>query len=99
MKVARGRLPGHGENGPTIEIFGYDVVIGGPPPPPNRVGFTHIAFVVDDVAQARKAVLAAGGRAVGTVESVVVPGAGRITWTYLRDPEGNIVELQRRDPE
>jgi glyoxylase I family protein len=93
------RLPGHGEHGPTLEIFGYDVVMGGPPPPANRVGFTHIAFAVDDVAQACEAVLAAGGSAVGTVESVVVPGAGRITWTYMRDPEGNIIELQRRDPE
>jgi len=93
------RLPGHGENGPTIEIFGYNVVIGGPPSPANRAGFAHIAFAVDDVAKAREAVLAAGGSELGTVESVVVPGAGRITWTYLRDPEGNIIELQRRDAE
>jgi predicted enzyme related to lactoylglutathione lyase len=62
------------------------------------VGFGHIAFAVADVAAARDAVLAAGGAAVGTVEVVTIPGAGTITWTYVRDPEGNIIELQRRTP-
>ena len=57
------------------------------------------SFAVDDVAAAREAVLAAGGTAVGTVEVVAIPGAGTITWTYVRDPEGNIVELQRHEPE
>jgi catechol 2,3-dioxygenase-like lactoylglutathione lyase family enzyme len=92
-------LPGYGESGPTLEIFGYDVVLGGPPPPANRVGFTHIAFLVEDVSLAREKVLAAGGSAVGTVETVLVPGVGKITVVYMRDPEGNIIELQHRDPE
>jgi glyoxylase I family protein len=91
------RLPGCGEDGPTLEILSYDEVVDTPAPPANRAGFTHIAFMVDDVVTAREVVLAAGGSAVGTVESVVVPGAGRITWTYLRDPEGNMIELQRRE--
>ena len=68
-------------------------------PPANRVGFGHIAFAVDDVAGTRDAVLAAGGSQVGTIESVAIEGAGTITWTYVRDPEGNIIELQRRDPD
>jgi hypothetical protein len=33
---------------------------------------------------------------VGTIESVILAGAGRVTWTYVRDPEGNLVELQKR---
>jgi len=28
---------------------------------------------------------------------MVIPGVGTVTWTYVRDPEGNIIELQRRD--
>jgi hypothetical protein len=28
---------------------------------------------------------------------VAIPGSGTITWTYLRDPEGNIIELQHRE--
>jgi predicted enzyme related to lactoylglutathione lyase/uncharacterized damage-inducible protein DinB len=90
------RVPGGGAAGPTLEIFQYHPVEQAPPPPANRVGFGHIAFAVPDVDAARAAVLAAGGEAVGTVESVEIPGAGRITWTYVRDPEGNIIELQTR---
>jgi hypothetical protein len=41
-------------------------------------------------------VVAAGGDVVGTIESVAITGAGHITWTYARDPEGNIIELLRR---
>ena len=47
-----------------------------------------------DVASAREAVLEAGGRAVGEVATVDVPGAGRVTFTYVSDPEGNVIELQ-----
>jgi catechol 2,3-dioxygenase-like lactoylglutathione lyase family enzyme len=92
------RLPGFGNEGPTLEVFQYSDTADAPVPPANRVGFGHIAFAVDDVAAARDAVLAAGGAAVGTVEVVTIPGAGTITWTYVRDPEGNIIELQRRTP-
>ena len=93
------RLPGFGSEGPTLEVFQYSEAADAPLPVANRVGFGHIAFAVDDVVAARDAVLAAGGAAVGTVEAVTIPGAGTITWTYTRDPEGNIIELQRRDPE
>ena len=91
------RLPGGGPSGPTLEIFQYHPPEEAAPPPANRVGFGHIAFAVDDVEQARSAVLAAGGAPVGTIESIVLPDATRITWTYVRDPEGNLVELQKRE--
>jgi hypothetical protein len=32
---------------------------------------------------------------VGEIVTREIPGAGRITFAYVRDPEGNIVELQR----
>jgi catechol 2,3-dioxygenase-like lactoylglutathione lyase family enzyme/uncharacterized damage-inducible protein DinB len=91
------RLPGGGASGPTLEIFQYHPPEEAAPPPANRVGFGHIAFAVDDVEKARSAVLAAGGAPVGTIESIVLPDAARITWTYVRDPEGNLVELQKRE--
>ena len=91
------RLPGFGDSGPTLEIFQYSESVDTAPPPSNRVGFGHIAFSVEDVEAARDAVLAAGGSELGTVESIVITGAGKITWVYVRDPEGNIIELQRRD--
>src|SRR4030095_2403652 len=57
------RLPGHGADGPTLEIFNYNVLEERPSVAVNRPGFGHIAFVVDDVPSARRAVLAAGGPA------------------------------------
>ena len=88
------RLPGCGENGPTLEIFEYNQVLAGPNDI-NRPGLAHIAFAVEDVAAARKAVLAAGGRDVGELTKITIPGAGTIVFVYLADPEGNVLELQQ----
>jgi predicted enzyme related to lactoylglutathione lyase len=88
------RLPGYGDEGPTLEIFQYDRQTDPSKPAINRPGFAHVAFAVDDVAAAREAVLAAGGGVVGDLVSVEIPGAGQITFAYVTDPEGNIVELQ-----
>jgi len=38
--------------------------------------------------------LSHGGSAVGEVVTVTVSPTARVTWCYVRDPEGNIVELQ-----
>lgn len=95
------RLPGYGDAGPTLEVFQYDVEEDGLAPlrtlqvRANRLGFGHVAFAVDDVEATRQAVLAAGGGELGKVVSVEVAGAGAITFAYLTDPEGNIVEVQR----
>jgi predicted enzyme related to lactoylglutathione lyase len=89
------RLPGHGPEGPTLEIFQYDRGEEGTPSAVNRAGFAHIAFAVDDVPSALLAMKAAGGEAIGAVVSLKVPGAGTVTIVYAKDPEGNIVELQK----
>lgn len=89
------RLPGHGEAGPTLEIFQYNQETSGLPPAVNRPGLAHIAFAVDDVEAARDAVLANGGGTVGDLVSLDVPGAGRVAFAYVTDSEGNIVELQK----
>ena len=43
---------------------------------------------------AREAVLAAGGHAVGEVVTLTKAMGKRLTWVYVTDPEGNILELQ-----
>lgn len=91
------RTPGRGPSGPTIEIFTYEQDESRSIPPANRQGFAHIAFLVDDVPAALERVLDAGGSTVGELVETEVAGAGRITAVYARDPEGNIVELQRWD--
>lgn len=94
---ARGRhlrLPGHGENGPTLEIFEYE---GGESllhPEITRPGFAHIAFEVPDVASKREEILADGARDYGKMVTLDIHGAGRLTLCYMCDPEGNIIELQ-----
>jgi predicted enzyme related to lactoylglutathione lyase len=88
------RLPGYGADGPTLEIFQYNHEEEGPETAVNRPGFAHIAFAVDDVKAARDKVVAAGGGTVGQVVSLEIPGAGTVTFVYLTDPEGNILELQ-----
>jgi catechol 2,3-dioxygenase-like lactoylglutathione lyase family enzyme len=60
----------------------------------NRPGFGHIAFLVEDVAQAREAVLAAGGEDVGETVTLQTADGRKVTFVYLTDPEGNILELQ-----
>lgn len=89
------RLPGYGDEGPTLEIFQYNQQAERPETAINRPGFAHIAFAVDDVEAARDAVIEAGGGTVGKLVSLEVPGAGRVTFVYVTDPEGNIIELQR----
>lgn len=89
------RLPGYGEGGPTLEIFQYNDQVERQETAINRPGIGHLAFAVDDVGMARQAVLDAGGGEIGEVTTLDVAGAGRVTFVYLTDPEGNILELQR----
>jgi len=89
------RLPGHGDVGPTLEIFQYNEMSDSPETSPNRPGLGHLAFAVEDVRAVKEAVFNAGGGMVGDVVGVDIPGVGRIEFAYLTDPEGNIIEVQR----
>jgi catechol 2,3-dioxygenase-like lactoylglutathione lyase family enzyme len=89
------RLPGYGEDGPTLEIFQYNQAEQRPATAINRPGLTHLAFEVDDVKAAIDEVIAAGGKRVGELVTIEISGAGTITFIYMTDPEGNIIELQK----
>lgn len=89
------RLPGHGENGPTIEIFQYTRNAPQPHKALNVPGFAHLAFEVPDMERTRAMVLERGGRDVGQLVTIDIAGAGRLTLIYMADPEGNILELQK----
>ena len=88
------RLPGHGPTGPTLEIYQFASMPAALAPAANRPGFQHIAFAVPSVVAARQVVLDAGGQAVGTVVTLQTADGRYVTWAYVTDPEGNIVELQ-----
>jgi predicted enzyme related to lactoylglutathione lyase len=87
------RLPGQGEAGPTLEVFELTPDATG-----NRAinahGFGHIAFEVPDVTTAQRAVLEAGGSAIGEVVTLTRADGWRVTVCYVTDPEGNALELQ-----
>jgi catechol 2,3-dioxygenase-like lactoylglutathione lyase family enzyme len=60
----------------------------------NRPGWGHIAFEVASVEAAREVVIHAGGAAIGEVVCLTTAAGRRVTWCYVTDPEGNIIELQ-----
>ena len=97
MKGARARgahllLPGTDDI--TLEVFEYAEPADAGSRSVTRPGFAHIAFAVESVVDARAEVLRAGGTAVGQVVTTTIAGGARITWCYVTDPEGNIIELQ-----
>ena len=94
IRGAHLRLPGHGDSGPTLEIYQYETNEPGSSPAANREGLGHLAFEVEDVETATREVLARGGGQVGEIVSLEAVGGGERTIAYVTDPEGNIVELQ-----
>jgi lactoylglutathione lyase len=88
-------LPGYGNDGPTLEVFQYSKQKRTDTPTVNKLGFGHIAFAVSDVRRMLTEVKRNGGSAVGSVVSTTVEGVGHIEVVYARDPEGNVVELQK----
>jgi catechol 2,3-dioxygenase-like lactoylglutathione lyase family enzyme len=87
-------LPGYGASGPTLEIFAYTPPIDRVAARVNRPGFGHICFEVDSVDEARRAVLDEGGAPVGDVVTLTTSDGRQVTWCYVTDPEGNIIEVQ-----
>lgn len=94
LRGAHLRMPGWGEDGPTVEIYSYDALEPRPQLAVNRPGIGHLAFEVDDVDAASKEVLAHGGRAVGEIITLTTKVGTKVTWCYVTDPEDNIIELQ-----
>jgi len=88
------RLPGHGPDGPTLEVFQYSELEDPVDRAVNRPGFAHIAFSVGSVSEARAEVLAHGGAPVGEIVTLTTATGARVTWCYVADPEGNVLELQ-----
>jgi predicted enzyme related to lactoylglutathione lyase len=94
LRGAHFRMPGYGDSGPTLEIYTYDTLTQAEQPTVNRPGFGHLAFEVADVAAAREEVLAHGGQPVGDIVTLTTATGSQVTWCYVTDPEGNILELQ-----
>jgi len=57
-------------------------------------GFTHIAFEVENVEAVLDKAIKHGATKLGELISREIEGVGMLYFTYLRDPEGNIIEVQ-----
>ncbi len=86
--------------GPPLELIAYRSPAGPRPKglgEPNTKGLRHLAFLVDDLDSTVKSVRAAGGEALGPVQTVPtgqVEFQARQKWiVYCRDPEGNLLEF------
>ena len=88
-------LPGYDMDGPTLEIFEYNENINHNGKKINLEGFGHIAFAVEDVEQKLNLLLENGGSAVGQLIDTEINGVGKISVVYAKDPEGNIIEIQK----
>lgn len=103
MKGARARgmhllLPGYGAEGPTIEIFTQDLKPDNASCSINGNGFAHMAFAVDDVRRTYELIVQEGGSACGEIVSHYYESKdSTLTFVYAKDPDGNIIEVQRWD--
>ena len=88
------RLPGGGPGGPTLEIYSYDETRARGLAMANDAGYSHVGFLVEDVSSAVREVVDHGGTVLGEIASTTVMGVGDLEVMYVRDPEGNIIELQ-----
>lgn len=87
-------LPGYEKGGPALEIFEYSEIIDEQETPlPNRKGIRHLAFSVDDVEDIVEKVIRNGGKKLGELVRKEFK-SGTLTFAYVTDPEGNIIELQ-----
>ncbi len=89
------KLPGYDENGPTLEIFQYTKMEEKSEPTANRKGLAHIAFKVENIHEVYNKIIEHGGSSLGEIVNKHIEGIGTITFVYAKDPEGNIIELQK----
>jgi predicted enzyme related to lactoylglutathione lyase len=88
-------LPGYNKSGPTLEIFSYKPTLVKQNRKVNTPGITHLAFEVRDVQKLFKKVIANGGKKVGKIITLSRADGKKVTWCYVKDPEGNMIELQK----
>jgi lactoylglutathione lyase len=87
-------LPGYEGNLPTLEIFQYAKNENNLPSLANRKGFGHIAFKVDNVKEVLDRLLINGGTQLGKIVETEIRNAGKITFVYAKDIDGNLIEIQ-----
>lgn len=90
-------LPGTEPGGALLELIEYaDTVEEHAPPAANRAGLRHVAFETEsaeELARLRDLIIGNGGGELGEISEKEIDGLGAVTFVYMTDPEGNIIEL------
>lgn len=94
-------LPGYPEGeGPTLEIFTYNIPADVGPLPVNGYGFCHICFEVDDVDEVYERMIQHGGTILGErIENYYPDRKGTNIIIYGKDIEGNGIEIKKWIPD
>lgn len=82
-----------GVEGPFLEIHEYSETRDRPWPAVNQPGYGHLAFEVDDIRAVRDAIIRDGGQDQGELIELG-PFDASFRAMYMRDPEGNVIELE-----
>lgn len=80
--------------GPFLEILEYSNTHDRPQPRVNEPGFGHLSFEVKNIKATLAEVLNAGGKPLGKVTDFGTVNRPCLI-VYVRDPEGNILELEQ----
>lgn len=88
------RLPGRGDHGPVLELYSVEGEV--PEGWGYQPGQGQLAFEVDDLDSAVEKVIAGGGSRLGEVVEWEAPSGSTARFIYLRDPEGNVIDLYSR---
>lgn len=91
------RLPDAGEGGAHLELIEYSgTTRETSPPAADRAGLRHVAFETgsaEELVRLRDRIIGNGGGDLGEISEKEIDGLGTVTFVYMTDPEGNIIEL------
>jgi catechol 2,3-dioxygenase-like lactoylglutathione lyase family enzyme len=91
------KLPDTEPGSAVLEIIEYAGEAGeSVPAAADRPGLRHVAFEVEtpeELARIHGLVLENGGGGLGEISEKEIDGLGTVTFVYMTDPEGNIIEL------
>ncbi len=91
------RLPGVKEYGTDLEIIQYShAAEDSSPPVANMTGLRHLAFETEDAGELKnlyERIIEIGGGKLGEISEREIGDLGTVSFVYMTDIEGNIVEL------
>lgn len=93
VRMAWLAFPGSVEGDPMLELY---QLVGWVGDWTHQPGQGHVAFEVEDVPSAVDRVMGAGGSLLGEVVDWKAPSGNQARFVFMRDPEGNVVDLWSR---